>query len=338
MKIAAFTGSRTISSRRFRVQQYIPALQTQGVEVDEYIARFGAWPPPQTWKRPGWLLANLTDRIGPALASRRYDLTLLQREFVSTMYTLERFCGRPRVVDIDDAIWLNNSRAESSTRKLVGASDGVICGNEFIAQHLGQWNDRLIVLPTAVDTDRFVPALRAASARPIIGWSGLFAGSKFLLAIEPALKAALELRPDAVLRIVSDQRPRLDTVPSDRIEFIRWSPENEIRTIQEMSVGLMPIDDTEWSKGKCSYKMLLYMSCGIPVVVSPYGMNAEVLARGNVGFGAAHNDEWTEAIVSLIDDPKHGRMLGAEGRKVIEAHYALKSVAPRMADYLKSFV
>jgi glycosyltransferase involved in cell wall biosynthesis len=121
------------------------------------------------------------------------------------------------------------------------------------------------------------------------------------------------------------------------VEFIPWSPENEVRTIQEMSMGLMPIDDTLWSRGKCSYKMLLYMSCGVPVVVSPYGMNAEVLAQGDVGFGAVSTDDWVAKIRWLLDNEQAGAQMGRNGRVVVEAHFALETLAGTMAAYLKKF-
>src|SRR5271157_507778 len=107
LRVAAFTGGRTISSRRFRVQQYLPYLEKLGIDVTEYVARFGSWPPTQKFRRPFWLAATLLDRIPAVVKSHGYDLTLLQREMVSTLVTLEGLTGRPRVLDLDDAVWLN---------------------------------------------------------------------------------------------------------------------------------------------------------------------------------------------------------------------------------------
>jgi len=98
----------------------------------------------------------------------------------------------------------------------------------------------------------------------------------------------------------------------------------------------MPIEDSLWSRGKCSYKMLLYMSCGIPVVVSPVGMNVEVLAQGRVGFGPKDIREWTEALNALLENPEEAQIMGVAGRQVIEQHYALHILAPRLISFLRA--
>lgn len=339
LEVAAFTGGHSISSRRFRVEQYIAPLRAQGIDVHEYVSRHGSWPPRARWKRPGWLAASLAERVGAVLTGRRHDVTLLQRELVSTLLTLEPWTRRPRVLDVDDAVWLNGTRAHRNFARLASMCQGVLAGNAYIAEAVGRWNARVEVLPTAVDTERFVPLDPAdgdADHGPIIGWSGLYAGSMYLRSIDGALARVLEKHPSARLRVVSDAWPGLRLVPRERIEFIRWSPANEVPTIQQMSVGLMPIDDSEWSKGKCSYKMLLYMACGVPVVVSPYGMNGEVLAQGEIGFGAATEDEWVDKIGSLLSDAGARRAMGVAGRRVVEDHYSLRALAPRMAGFLRS--
>jgi glycosyltransferase involved in cell wall biosynthesis len=101
-----------------------------------------------------------------------------------------------------------------------------------------------------------------------------------------------------------------------------------------MSVGLMPIDDTLWSRGKCSYKMLLYMACGVPVVVSPFGMNKDVLAQADVGFGAVSDEDWMTAIGRLLDDAAQARATGMRGREVVERHYSLAALSARLGECL----
>jgi len=336
LRVAAFTGGETVSSRRFRVQQYLPYLRKLGVEVDEYIAYFGSWPPPQKLARSFWLAATVLDRIPSVAKSHDYDVTLLQREMVSTLVTLERWTHRPRVLDLDDAVWLNRG-AEKRFARLVGMCDGVICGNRFIAEYVHKLQNNLIVLATPVDTDRFRP--RANDTVPqrklIIGWAGLSSGFKYLRAIEDALVNVLDRYKDAVVRVVSDRMPGFRQLDGSRLEYIPWSPENEVTTIQEMSVGLMPIDDSLWSRGKCSYKMLLYMACGVPVVVSPFGMNREVLALGKPGFGAIDDRSWSECLSWLLDNPENARQMGVAGRRIVEEHFSLRASAPRLAGFLK---
>ena len=338
LRIAAFTGGETGPSPRFRVRQYISHLKSYGIDVTEFTARFGSWPPASILKRPLWLASTLMDRVPGVARSYAYDLTLLQREMVSTLLTLERFTRRPRVLDVDDAVWLNRG-AEKNFAALARMCDGLICGNKFIAENAAQWNSTVTILPTAVDTERYRPAERArlSDAKQIIGWSGLGSGLKYLHGIEPALLKVLQHRKDAVLRVVSDVRPELRLLAGCNVEFVRWSPENEVQTIQEMSVGLMPVDDSLWSRGKCSYKMLLYMSCGVPVVVSPVGMNNEVLALGKVGFGPRSDQDWADTINWLLDNPGDAAQMGVAGENVVEEHFSLRSLTPRLAAYLRKF-
>jgi glycosyltransferase involved in cell wall biosynthesis len=337
MKVAAFTGSRTIGSPRFRVRQYIPKLREQGIEVTEYVARFGSWPPLNKALRPIWFPATILDRIPAILKSYRHDVTLLQREMISTLVTLERFTSRPRLLDVDDAVWLHKGR-ETNFKAIARMCDGVICGNTFLEESIKGWQPETMVLPTAVDTERFCPAVGAnGGSRPIIGWSGMSSGLQYLTEIEIALARLLQEHPQSVLRIVCERPPNFSTLDASRVEYIPWSAENEARTIQEMTVGLMPIDDSLFSRGKCSYKMLLYMSCGVPVVVSPIGMNKEVLALGNVGFGAARDSEWYDALSWLLKNPEEGREMGTEGRRIVEENYSLHVLAPRLASYIRKF-
>lgn len=337
MRIAAFTGGRSTSSARFRVRQLIAPLRHESVEMVEFIAKFSSWPPRNRWLRPLWLPATTAQRVPGIINSHRYDLTLLQREMVSTLITLERITKRPRIMDVDDAVWLN-PRGDNFKR-LLKICDAGICGNSFLAEYVSTVIKNILVMPTLVDTERFQPATAEAinHARPVIGWSGLHAGSKYLFAIERPLKVVLEKYPDAVLRVVSDRPLVFSKLPKRRVQFIRWSPEVsvEVGSLQEMTVGLMPIDDSLWSRGKCSYKMLLYMACGVPVVVSPFGMNAEVLEKGQVGFGAKSDDEWVDAISALIDDSTLRTALGDKARSVVLDHYSISSQLPYLADFIR---
>ncbi|MGZ6970683.1 MAG: glycosyltransferase family 4 protein, partial [Thermoanaerobaculia bacterium] len=322
LRVAALTGGRRVSASRFRVRQYIPRLRQLGVDVHEFIARFESYPPEEVYPRPLWAVATLAERLPAVARSHRFDLTLLQREMVSTFMTLEPLTKSPRVLDVDDALWL--LRRGDFFRRLARRCTGVLCGNAYIADVVSRWNSRVRVLPTAVDTNRFRPPSNSGDpARPVIGWSGLPSGFPYLLSIERSLAAVLERNPDVRLRVVSRRYPPFERVPRERVEFIEWSEDVEVETIQGMTVGLMPLDETPWSLGKCSYKMLLYMACGVPAVVSPIGMNAEVLAKGPVGLGPRTGDEWTEALESLLRDPAGARRMGQAGRDVVLTSYGL---------------
>jgi glycosyltransferase involved in cell wall biosynthesis len=129
---------------------------------------------------------------------------------------------------------------------------------------------------------------------------------------------------------MADVRPDLD-LPTQQIEFVPWSPGVEVQAIQSMDVGIMPLRDTLWSRGKCSYKMLLYMSCGLPVVVSPVGMNAEILEMASVGQAAAGSDDWIAALEAVIHDPGMAAARGKCGREVALQNFSIEALAEKLA-------
>jgi glycosyltransferase involved in cell wall biosynthesis len=337
LRVAAFTRGVNVPSARFRVRQLIPAVARQGVEMTEFTAPLGAYPPRAKALRPLWAVGTLGSRIPALMSSARYDVTLLQRTMISNCLTLEPFTKGPRVLDVDDAIWLNG-RGDYAGR-LAGTCDLVVCGNDYLADYFSRWNKNVVVLPTPVDTLRFKPLEggRGAEAE-IIGWSGSSSNFGYLYGIEDALAALLKSRPGARLRVVSDAEPSFSRIPERQFEFIKWTPENEAETIGEMTVGLMPLSDSEWERGKCSYKMLLYLACGVPAVVSPVGMNAQVLAMGRVGVGVTGSREWEEVLRDLLDDPAGREAMGQRGREIAVGHFGLDAAAPKLADFLRGVV
>ena len=249
------------------------------------------YPLTRKWLRPLCGAAALTVRIPAVLATYRYDLVFFQRELVSTFLTLESLTKRPRVLNVDDAIFLH--RGGGVAKRLARRCDLIICGNDYLGYAFSQSNKSVCVIRTAVDTQRFIPALTKGNGeRDVIEWTGTTGNFKYLYEIGPALAEVLKAYPGVTLRIIADARPNFCNIPEERIEFIRWSPENEVKGIQGMSIGIMPLEDSAWARSKCRFKILQHMACGIPVVVSPIGMNVKVLSMGNaVGMAASTKDE-----------------------------------------------
>jgi len=336
VKVAAFTGGLNVPSARFRIRQLMPRLAQEDVTVDEFISPISSFPPRQRWLRPVWLVAGVASRIPQVIAAQNYDVTLLQREFFSTLSTLERFTRRPRVLDVDDAIFLN--RGGRFARKLAEQSDLVICGNDFLAERFAVWASRVCVLPTAVDTERYAPAAKQRDDVSVMGWIGTSSNYRYLSLIETAIAEVLSRHPETRLRIVSDQPPRFTWLPSDQVEYVRWTPGNEVSLIQSFDVGLMPLADGDWERGKCSFKMLQYMACGLPVVVSPVGMNRQVLGLGKIGLGVTQKDDWIAGLDMLITQPHTAKAMGKVGRQVILDHFGVNVIAPKLACLLRSVV
>lgn len=248
LRVAAYTAGKRVASARFRVRQYVPALSRLGVELREYPAGFGSYPPASKLLRPLWGAASVSERILRAQTSFLCEVTLLQREMVSTFLTAEPLTRAPRVLDVDDAILMHGKGW--AARRLARFCQMVICGNDFLAENFGQWNPNVRVLPTAVDTERFHPCAPASPTSPLkrIGWSGQSSNFAYFDVMLSALRAVLERWKDVVFRVVADRRPRLEGIAEDRIEFIRWSPEIEVRAIQDMSIGVMPLADVPWAR------------------------------------------------------------------------------------------
>jgi glycosyltransferase involved in cell wall biosynthesis len=329
IKVAAFTSGRQIPASRFRVRQYVESLRAHGVELAEFCPVISAYPPKRKWMRPFWGLASLAGRLPAVARCHWHDVVLLQREMLSTFLTLEPLTRKPRVLDVDDAIWLN--RGGSFAQRLAAISDSVICGNSFLAEYFGKWNSNITILPTAVDTDRFVPLVaKAMGEAPVIGWSGSSSGFADLQLAEKGLQAFFRKYPKARLRVIADQPPHLD-LAAGQVEFVPWSPEAEVRSIQTLDVGIMPLRDTLWSRGKCAYKMLLYMSCGVPVVVSPVGMTGEVSRMGPIGACAATDDDWTGALEAVLANPQSAVAMGKNGRDVVLQNFSVHALAPKLA-------
>lgn len=322
-------------SARFRVRQLIPALSRLGVDVHEFVPLISRYPPPQKWLRPMWALAALAGRLPAVMATHAYDGVLLQRELLSTLITLEPFTKRPRVLDVDDAIFLH--RGGKHAKQLALQSNLIICGNDFLAERFALWNKNVVVIPTAVDTQRYIPRKGSydLESKLVVGWTGTSGNFRYLYQIETALERVLKALPNVVFRVIADKQPLFQGILKERLDFIRWSPETEVTGIQSMTVGIMPLANTEWERGKCSYKMLQYMACGIPVVVSPIGMNVQVLALGEAGLGASSQNEWVDALLSLLLDERERYRMGKVGRCIVEDHFSIEVVAPLMAQQLR---
>ena len=330
LTVAAFTSGVNAPGARFRVRQLVGSLESHDVVVRESPARWSSYPPRGLVERLGWFPACLIERRRSIRKAMDCDLALFQREMISTVATVERTWRKRALLDVDDAIWLH--QRWGATDKLARWASGVICGNAYIAEHFATMAQTWI-LPTAVDPHRFCPSTDRVESQ-IIVWSGSSSGLSYLESIQDALKHVLDARPQARLRVVSDAAPNLPALKTTQLEYLEWRPENEVASLQSARVGLMPMPDTAWCRGKCSFKMLTYMACGLPVVVSPYGMNAELLRRDDIGYGPRTNDEWADALLALLDDATLAESQGLRGRAVVLREYTVDRIANQLAAIL----
>jgi glycosyltransferase involved in cell wall biosynthesis len=340
LRVFAFTPGRDVPSARFRVRQYIAPLARLGIDVDERYPRASAYPPRLRSLRPPWAALSLAQRLPAIAASHGSDVTLLQREFISTYGTLERFSRAPRVLDVDDAFHL--ARGGVAARHLARLSRLVICGNAWLAEVYASWGVEVAVLPTAIDLDMTTqataptaPSWDRGGEGARLAWIGTSGNLTYLDSIAAALAAVLARWPRLRLAVCCDARPRLAGVPMDRVDFTEWSVESERSFFNGPAIGLMPLADGPWERGKCSFKMLQYLAAGWPCVVSPVGMNTEVLAAGKVGYAASTLAEWTEALDALLSDPTTAAAIGSAGRSLVAARFSVTALAPRLGELLR---
>jgi glycosyltransferase involved in cell wall biosynthesis len=172
----------------------------------------------------------------------------------------------------------------------------------------------------------------------VIGWTGTAGNLKYLEGIEEPIGEFLRHHRDWQLWVVADEPPSFRKIPANRFRFIRWSPDTEALVVQRMQIGLMPLQDNEWTRGKCSFKMLQYMASGVPCIVSPVGMNADILKLGRVGLSARNEDEWYEALLTLSGDSELAHTMGSAGRTIAEQYFDTSVVGHRLAQVLMSLI
>lgn len=330
IKIAAFTSSADDPASRFRIRQYARPLAAHDISLREH------YPPIHKgkFKRLPWFGALL--RLPEILAARSCDLTWFGREMVGLHRTLERFAPGAKLFDVDDAIWLQSRNSFSES--IAALCDGVIAGNQFLAAHYEKHGARRVwVVPTSLDTDRWRPPRNERQTQQpwTIGWSGIWSNLHYLYAIEEPLAEFLTAHKETRLDVICDRRPSFRCIPADAWRYVPWSQANEVRAIQDVDVGLMPLDDTPWARGKCAFKMLLSLAVERTVVVSPVGVNREVLERGCIGLSATTMNEWYEALRILYHDRELARRMGVAGRRIVTEHYSVAANTPVLVNIFR---
>jgi glycosyltransferase involved in cell wall biosynthesis len=346
LSVEAIVSGRLAASSRFRVLQHVGPLRRLGIEVSvrpprisKYASVPGRWarrPVVAPAARLALQAAKVATRLPGAARSWRADLTWLEREVLPGHLTLEPLLHRPLLFDVDDAIWLLSAGHERATRAVARRAACVVAGNDFLADWFGSVAPAVERVWTAIDTQRFTPAARHDDPF-VVGWTGSGSSYRYLLAIAPAIARFLVEAPDARLVVMADTFLALPGIPGHRVDFVPWSPATEATVIQEFDVGLMPLTGGDWAKGKCAFKMLQYLACAVPAVVSPVGMNTEVLAMADVGLAATTEDEWVEALLTMYRDRDRGRALGRNGRNLAESTFSVPVIAPQLAAAMRRY-
>lgn len=345
--LRAFTRySRMGASSRVRLLQFLPALRALGVTVevnhllgDDYLsARYAHQP-----AAPGPVVTSYIYRLSQLMRARRHVVWLEKEALPYIPFHIERAFLDRYIVDIDDAWYLSYSasasrivRATLSTKiqRLLAGSSLVVAGNSYLrdyATSLGA--TRCEVVPSVVDCSRYVPAPQpgGSKTRLVVGWIGSPATQKYLSIVLPSLQRLARVIP-LELHIVGGQAPAADG--GLLVRQFSWSEESEVARIQGFDIGIMPLADGEWERGKCAYKIIQYMATGLPVVASDVGANREVVRDGVDGYLVRDASEWEAAIVRLADASLRAS-LGANARVRAVQGYSIQSQAPRLAEMFR---
>ncbi|MCL7743687.1 glycosyltransferase family 4 protein [Guyparkeria hydrothermalis] len=335
------------ASSRVRYLQYLPYLRSHGMDVSVVPLFSDAYLRSLYEGRARWrdVIAGYMRRVRALLQARRFDAVIIEKELFPFLPAfaerLLRAAGVPYVVDYDDALF---HRYDLHSSKLVRGVLGrkidvvmrdaavVVAGNDYLADRArGAGASSVELIPTVVDTERYQPRQTPPNETPVIGWIGTPKTSRYLQPLLPVFEALQARMPVRVVAVGA----RPEDFAGTPVETRPWSEETEVQSIQQFDIGIMPLTDSSWERGKCGYKLIQYMACGVPVVASPVGVNSVIVKPGENGLLAC-DDEWEKQLTTLIQDAELRRSFGSRGRKDVEDWYSLEVQAPRLLEVLSS--
>lgn len=336
------------ASSRLRSLQFIPYLREAGIHVDisalfsdtmlkrRYITRN---------YRLQDLLASYLLRFRALLQVKNYDLVLIEKEALPWLPNwIEGFLLKKSryLLDFDDAQFHRYDDHYSSLiryiystkiDRLIAQSHLIIAGNKYISARCKSARARWIeIIPTVVDLDRYVPKKIYSGKKVLkIVWIGTPETVKFLNFLSGPL-AELAKRHSFTLRVIGANKIIMPGVP---VELLPWSADTECSMISNCDIGIMPLPDTPWERGKCAYKLIQYMACGLPVVASPVGANCDIVINDKTGFFATSELDWIEKLEQLLCDAELRQRLGQLGRLKVESGYSLQKTALELVNLIR---
>lgn len=328
MRIAFLITRFEKPSARYRIIEYLPYFQNAGWEVSVFA--FGK---------------RRVDRIKVFWHLSNFDVVFLQKRLFGLVdWGLLRWKSRFLAFDFDDAIMFHDSSRKKNIFSLKGKirfgrtinnSDIVFAGNPYLRDLARKYNQKALILPTAIDMELYTSKIKQNPSLVTLGWIGsrptLFHMEKMI----PVWNIVHKKYPQTHLKIVSDHFFDCGIMPVIKKP---WKFEEVVNDLQSFDIGIMPLPDDDWTKGKCGFKLLQYMAVGLPVVCSPVGVNQEIVIDGENGFWANNVDEWLDRLGVLIESPELRTRMGEIGRKIVLKKYALKDHAAYLISVLDKMV
>lgn len=330
-------GGYNHASSRIRGLNYIKFIENRGGYVIKWIPRAPD-------RKAGFIHIFSFAVIKRLLLIKRiffillikWDCIYVQRVFLDKLsIQIIRWKKISIIYDFDDAIYLGEKRNSRSTILMIKSAESIAVANPLLAAYCRRFTEKNIkIIPSPVDTERITPAKNKSEGKIVIGWVGSLWTEKYL----NILKSVFEKmnNPEVELLLVGTSGSL--QVTNLTVNYVNWSYEKEVNYLQQMDIGIMPLFDDEWSRGKGGYKLYQYMAAGIPLVASPIGINKEIVDHGENGFLATSNDEWLEYLNKLVGDPELRINLGRAGRKKAEDFYSYQSNADKLVKMLNEVV
>ena len=312
-----------VAASRYRVLQYLPFFQTHNIETEVFEFPEGI---------AGW--TSMVERLGTA------DVVFVQRKRLprSILLLLKRL-KKKIIYDFDDAVMFKNSlsknpyslRRTMSFKRMLKYADLVIAGNTFLKGEAEKYHDNVMVLPTPVDAERYTAKDYQESETVNIGWIGDHGSIHYMKSYKDVWEAMGSKYKNVVLTIICDTFIETNRI---RIRKIPWSYEREIDDLKLIDIGIMPLFDDLWSRGKCGFKIIQYLGVGVPAVCTPVGINRDVVDDGVNGLWAGTKDEWVEKLSMLVENGFLRERMGREGRKKIIEGYTVQVCAPQLIEWI----
>ncbi|MCS6794781.1 MAG: glycosyltransferase [Raineya sp.] len=334
--------SGTAGSQRFRFEQYLDFLREKGFQISlkpfldeptwQILYKKGHF-----WQKIIGILKGFSRRLLLLFQVPRFDFVFVHREatplglpFVEWMIC--KVFRKKMIFDFDDAIWLPNTSAEN---KIVAwlkfhQKTGLLCkwaykvsaGNRFLAEYAQKFNPNVFINPTTIDTENWHnPQKFQVQKRnlPVIGWTGTHSTIQYLEPLVAVLEKVASQK-SFIFILISDKPP---TFKIPNLEYVAWRKETEIQDLMLLDIGIMPLIDDDWAKGKCGFKALQYMALEIVPVVSPVGVNTEIVQDGYNGFICENEKEWEQTLLSLLENTELRKELGKKARQSVIERYSV---------------
>ncbi|MEM6631027.1 MAG: glycosyltransferase family 4 protein [Bacteroidota bacterium] len=346
---------KSAPSQRFRLEHYLPYLEEHGITYD-YVPFYSE----KVWNimyRKGKVLAKVLGvmqgflkRILLLFRLRKYDKVFVHREATPLgppffEWWATHVFRKELIFDFDDAIWLPNAsqvnrfslylKWNKKVNRIIKWAEVNIAGNKYLEEHSQKFSSNSILIPTVVDTENHHKGIAIQDIdSPNIGWTGSITTLEYLSPLVPVI-AELEKKYEFTFYVIANVNPNYSL---NSVKFIPWNKETEIVDLLRFQIGVMPLVDNPWTRGKCGFKAIQYMALGQPALASPVSANKEIIDHGVNGFFCSSDEDWYQSLEKLLLDKSLRERMGKEARKKIQEKFSVKATLPPFVHTLQEGV